>query len=380
MKGRIRRALLEKTGENCFSTRLKPSKDPVKLRSPDSSRPPLARPWVVLGANHSNASTLASTLASTTFARDRRYGFPSRVSPAFAPSHRSLVANSSSEISRSRTIGCAARARLAFARPLLTTSPRARDVARARTTRRCGREKRSPRPRTDSRARTTLAPRPGRLARLHATTTDDCGGRRGAAIDARVRLSDPACVYRLDCIYIPLETPTIRVQRPTRTHTRPPRPHPRPPSGCRPSIEPSLGAGRSFVGARVVVRVRAIRAGRPAFARASFVGRFVAMMRAARGGGGGGGHAPSLAGMVDARVHVITNDGRHVVGTLRGFDQVTNVILEGCSERVYSSERGVEEAPLGLYMIRGDNMCVLSTDSNAWGGGVARRSTRRRGG
>jgi len=94
-----------------------------------------------------------------------------------------------------------------------------------------------------------------------------------------------------------------------------------------------------------------------------------AMMRGGRGGrgggGGGGGHAPSLAGMVDARVHVITNDGRHVVGTLRGFDQVTNVILEGCSERVYSSERGVEEAPLGLYMIRGDNVCVLSSDSNA---------------
>ena len=132
-----------------------------------------------------------------------------------------------------------------------------------------------------------------------------------------------------------------------------------------------------------MVRVRAIRARRPCIARASFVGRFVAMMRAARGGGGGGGgggRAPSLAGMVDARVHVITNDGRHVVGTLRGFDQVTNVILEGCSERVYSSERGVEEAPLGLYMIRGDNMCVLSTDSNAWGGGFARRSTRRRGG
>lgn len=87
--------------------------------------------------------------------------------------------------------------------------------------------------------------------------------------------------------------------------------------------------------------------------------------RGGRGGGGGGGHAPSLAGMVDARVHVITNDGRHVVGTLRGFDQVTNVILEGCSERVYSSERGVEEAPLGLYMIRGDNVCVLWSDSNA---------------
>ena len=205
MKGRIRRALLEKTGENCFSTRLKPSKDPVKLRSPDSSRPPLARPWVVLGANHSNASTLASTLASTTFVR----AIDATVFPRASPPRSRLLTARSSRTPPPRSLvrarfGCAARARLAFARPLLATSPRARDVARARTTRRCGREKRSPRPRTDSRARTTLAPRPGRLARLHATTTDDCGGRRGAAIDARVRLSDPACVYRLDCIYIPL--------------------------------------------------------------------------------------------------------------------------------------------------------------------------------
>jgi len=67
----------------------------------------------------------------------------------------------------------------------------------------------------------------------------------------------------------------------------------------------------------------------------------------------------TLASMVDARVSVITNDGRHIVGVLRGFDQVVNVILEDCHERVYSTTSGVEHAPLGLYMIRGDNMCVL---------------------
>jgi U6 snRNA-associated Sm-like protein LSm8 len=71
------------------------------------------------------------------------------------------------------------------------------------------------------------------------------------------------------------------------------------------------------------------------------------------------GRSGTLAGMVDGRVHVITNDGRHIVGTLRGFDQVVNVILEDCHERVYSSESGVEEAPLGLYVIRGDNVCVI---------------------
>lgn len=71
------------------------------------------------------------------------------------------------------------------------------------------------------------------------------------------------------------------------------------------------------------------------------------------------GRSGTLAGMVDGRVHVITNDGRHIVGTLRGFDQVVNVILEDCHERVYSSESGVEEAPLGLYVIRGDNVYVI---------------------
>ena len=81
-----------------------------------------------------------------------------------------------------------------------------------------------------------------------------------------------------------------------------------------------------------------------------------ATVRRARGVMSANGGA--LGGMVHARVHVLTNDGRHVVGTLRGFDQVTNVILEDCAERVYSSESGVEEAPLGVYMIRGDNVCV----------------------
>ena len=67
---------------------------------------------------------------------------------------------------------------------------------------------------------------------------------------------------------------------------------------------------------------------------------------------------------------VITNDGRHIVGTLRGFDQVTNVILEDCAERVYSSESGVEEAPLGVYMIRGDNVCVNARRRRRGGRGI----------
>lgn len=46
-------------------------------------------------------------------------------------------------------------------------------------------------------------------------------------------------------------------------------------------------------------------------------------------------------------------------GVLKGFDQTTNIILQDCHERVFSPTAGVEQVPLGLYIIRGDNMCVL---------------------
>ena len=38
-----------------------------------------------------------------------------------------------------------------------------------------------------------------------------------------------------------------------------------------------------------------------------------------------------------AKICVLTNDGRSVVGILRGFDQTTNLILEDSHERVYST-------------------------------------------
>ena len=59
--------------------------------------------------------------------------------------------------------------------------------------------------------------------------------------------------------------------------------------------------------------------------------------------------AAMLEGFVDKVVQVITNDGRNIVGLLKGFDQTTNVILDECHERVFSSASGVEQArPAGL--------------------------------
>eukprot|EP00043_Microstomoeca_roanoka_P017152 m.178117 g.178117 ORF g.178117 m.178117 type:complete len:93 (-) comp16585_c0_seq1:123-401(-) len=59
------------------------------------------------------------------------------------------------------------------------------------------------------------------------------------------------------------------------------------------------------------------------------------------------------------RVAVVTQDGRFIVGTLRGFDQATNLILTESAERVVSSHTGVETVPLGLYIVRGDNVATV---------------------
>ncbi|XP_020585028.1 50S ribosomal protein L16, chloroplastic isoform X1 [Phalaenopsis equestris] len=47
---------------------------------------------------------------------------------------------------------------------------------------------------------------------------------------------------------------------------------------------------------------------------------------------------PGLESLVDQTISVITNDGRNIVGILKGFDQATNIILDESHERVYSTK------------------------------------------
>jgi U6 snRNA-associated Sm-like protein LSm8 len=71
------------------------------------------------------------------------------------------------------------------------------------------------------------------------------------------------------------------------------------------------------------------------------------------------GKETGLEPFVDQPISVITNDGRNIVGILKGFDQATNLILDESHERVYSTTEGVEQLVLGLYIIRGDNVAVV---------------------
>ena len=45
-------------------------------------------------------------------------------------------------------------------------------------------------------------------------------------------------------------------------------------------------------------------------------------------------------------------------GKLMGFDVRANIILADSVEREFSEDEGVEMVPLGLYMIKGDNVYV----------------------
>ncbi|ORY23433.1 u6 snRNA-associated sm-like protein lsm8 [Naematelia encephala] len=67
-----------------------------------------------------------------------------------------------------------------------------------------------------------------------------------------------------------------------------------------------------------------------------------------------------MEGYVDHLVQVILQDGRIIVGKLKGYDIRTNLILADCVEREYSMEQGVEMVPLGLYMIKGDNVAIVA--------------------
>ncbi|KAJ7892870.1 hypothetical protein B0H14DRAFT_960135 [Mycena olivaceomarginata] len=67
----------------------------------------------------------------------------------------------------------------------------------------------------------------------------------------------------------------------------------------------------------------------------------------------------SLQGYVDRRVILILQDGRVIVGVMAGFDQKSNVVLSDSKERIYSMDAGVEEVPLGLYLVKGDMIVLI---------------------
>lgn len=68
-----------------------------------------------------------------------------------------------------------------------------------------------------------------------------------------------------------------------------------------------------------------------------------------------------LENLLHRRVQIIAADGRIFVGSLKGLDQTMNCILADAKEHIYSSssEEGIKEVELGMYLIRGELIAAI---------------------
>ncbi|GAA6025208.1 hypothetical protein JCM10207_001491 [Rhodosporidiobolus poonsookiae] len=103
--------------------------------------------------------------------------------------------------------------------------------------------------------------------------------------------------------------------------------------------------------------------------------------RGGRGGasGGAGGRGPGgrsddkpkreaildLAKYVDKQIRVKFTGGREVVGVLKGYDQLLNLVMDDLEEVLRDPESGVPLVPhqtraLGLAVLRGTSLVVIS--------------------
>jgi len=96
--------------------------------------------------------------------------------------------------------------------------------------------------------------------------------------------------------------------------------------------------------------------------------------RGGRGGGGrgGGGHAGQqhekpkkenildLTKYMDKEVSVKFNGGREVTGTLKGYDQLMNLVLDDVKELMRDDEGNESSRSLGLIVARGTLLVLIS--------------------
>jgi len=70
----------------------------------------------------------------------------------------------------------------------------------------------------------------------------------------------------------------------------------------------------------------------------------------------------TLGGYLNKRILIVTADSRILVGSLQAADNQTNLVLKDAVERIIREPDDHEastEIPLGLYLVRGDNVCTV---------------------
>ncbi|KAG6997590.1 hypothetical protein G7Y79_00039g075520 [Physcia stellaris] len=89
--------------------------------------------------------------------------------------------------------------------------------------------------------------------------------------------------------------------------------------------------------------------------------------RGGRGGGSGGSaekpkkeNILDLTKYMDKQITVKFNGGREVVGTLKGYDQLMNLVLDDVQETLRDDEGNESTRPLGLIVARGTLLVLVS--------------------
>ncbi|KAH7128415.1 hypothetical protein B0J11DRAFT_524876 [Dendryphion nanum] len=97
--------------------------------------------------------------------------------------------------------------------------------------------------------------------------------------------------------------------------------------------------------------------------------------RGGRGGGGGrGAHAVAggqterpkkenildLSKYMDKQITVKFSGGREIIGTLKGYDQLMNLVLDEVKEAMTDDDGNVQYRKLGLIVARGTLLVVIS--------------------
>ncbi|MCJ1445896.1 MAG: Sm-like protein lsm7 [Stictis urceolatum] len=90
----------------------------------------------------------------------------------------------------------------------------------------------------------------------------------------------------------------------------------------------------------------------------------------ARGGRGGGAAGSGeklkkenildLGKYMDKEISVKFNGGREVTGTLKGYDQLMNLVLDDVKELMRDDEGNESSRPLGLIVARGTLLVLIS--------------------
>ncbi|CRG88985.1 U6 snRNA-associated Sm-like protein LSm1 [Talaromyces islandicus] len=68
--------------------------------------------------------------------------------------------------------------------------------------------------------------------------------------------------------------------------------------------------------------------------------------------------AAQLLDLTDKKLVLVLRDGRKLIGVLRSWDQFANLVLQDTVERIYSGTYYAED-PVGLFLVRGENVLLL---------------------